>query len=594
MPSENRILAMDTLVDSLFPFHLRFESDSEGKVCGTGAAIKKLFGRDLTGELFNAVFKADRPAAEYVDRVYLDKNRGSVIFLSVREGDLRLRGQIEIVEDDTGIFFGSLLVNTASVIDQQGLKLGDFAPHDTTPDVVILHRFREMQISDIQRKNTALLKALEERDEFSEQASIDPLTGVYNRRAFWKLCQGPLGTNPENRQLGIFVVDLDGFKQINDEYGHSAGDFVLQLVASRLRQVLSEKDIVGRLGGDEFAVLISAPTHMMLHEFVAKIHDELSKPISQSGVLVDISASFGAVEAINGRCLDDLVSDADIAMYAGRQFGAGQVTWYTREMRDASEEIKILSQDLRKAINSDKINQVYQPIMHLKSGTVAAFEVLARWRHPERGDMLPDKFIDVAQRAGLVSELDRLMLSASLKMLQECHSLYYPVTMQVNFSGQSITPDLPDYVESLLLNYGIAPHFLTIELTETWIVNNLQETADILNKLAELGVNLHLDDFGTGYSSLSHLQSFPINGLKIDRSFVNKVMEDDRSRQLIDATMAIAKSLKIEVVAEGIETPEQAQYVTKIGCTFGQGYWYSKPVHVDQAMQMLSVGNKAA
>lgn len=587
-------LVTSSLIESLFPFYLRFEPGPAGRFVGVGPAIKKLFGRDLTGEYFNAVFQAQRPASECIDQSFLENNRGKVVFLSVKEKGVRLRGQIEILEDSSAIFCGSLMAITASAIDQQGLKLGDFAPHDTTPDIVIHHRFREMQVADIKRKTSALLKALEERDEFSELASIDPLTGVYNRRAFWHFCQSPLESSANDRILAILVADLDGFKQINDEYGHAAGDYVLQMIAQRLRQSLGEQDIVGRLGGDEFAVLVGAPTDVLLRECVDKIHDELSKPLCQDGVLLNVSASVGVIKVKPGRRLDDLVSDADIAMYAGRLNRAGQATWFTREMREATEEFKMLSQDLRRALKTGTMDQEYQPIIDLKSGDVAAFEALARWRHPVQGDLPPDKFIDVAERAGLVSELDRNMLEASLNVLWECHQCHNLVTMQVNLCGQSITQDLPGYVQDLLRYYGIAPNFLTLELTETWIVNNLLETADIMHKLAEIGVNLHLDDFGTGYSSLSHLQSFPINGLKIDRSFINRLMEDDRSRKLIDATMAIAKSLHLEVVAEGIETLEQAQYVTGIGCTFGQGYLYSRPIPGDQVIKQLVVHDKAA
>lgn len=465
----------------------------------------------------------------------------------------------------------------------------------STTLMLVHSRYRQTQIAQTLEKNSELMKALEERDKFSEQASTDSLTGIYNRRAFKERCEDALRKIANDRVFALFVIDVDGFKRINDEHGHRAGDTALQMIPVRLRQVLDDGDVIGRMGGDEFAVLVGAATRQELQESAASIHKNLRMSFMQNGVSVDVSASLGAVEVDHSVPIDDLLSDADIAMYSGRKSSTREAVWYQLSMREEAQELKRLSRDLANALNSDEFNQAYQPIVDLASGEIAGLEVLARWNHPTRGVISPEIFIDVAQRSGLIRDLDKIMLESSLDVLQELHQKNHMFTMQVNLSDLSITKELSNYVMGLLREREIQPRYLTLELTETWIVNNVEDSAAVMQELVENGISIHLDDFGTGYSSLTHLESFPANGLKIDRSFISQITEKEKSRRLVDATMSIAKSLNLEVVAEGIETEAQAKYLKDLGCPLGQGYFFARPMEYSQLMQLISVGyDKAA
>ncbi len=578
----------------LFPFFVQFQAGPAGKIISCGSAIGKIFDRSLTDQNFSEHFEITRPANASNSHRFFQQQSASVLFINCLNTSARLRGQVVRYDEKSYIFIGSLLVSEATTIEKNGLKITDFALHDTTPDVVILHRFREMQLAGLGRKSAALQAALNERDLYSEKAATDPLTGLLNRRAFWEQCEPILSKTDAEYPAVVLALDLDGFKQINDEHGHRAGDRVLVEVSKRLIRSVRASDVVARVGGDEFAVLLAGSPDVEISGLIERLHKVLSGPLIHGGVSYKVSASIGAVAAVNAESLDQLVSDADIAMYNGRVDRTNSATWFTAEMRTKHREQKELTQDLYTALKEGGIQQAYQPIVDYDKRNISAFEVLARWQHPTHGNIGPDKFIDFAQQAGIVPMLDRAMLSAALETLQDWHKIGHRVGMQVNLSGLSVTPDLPEFVAEQMRKNAVPARYLTLELTETWLVQNEKELGIILGELSELGVNLHLDDFGTGFSSLSHLQSMPINGIKIDRSFVALALEDDRSRQLIEATLAISRLLNLEVVAEGIENEKQSQLIQRLGCDFGQGYLYSKPLNRDRATSLLASNFKLA
>lgn len=465
----------------------------------------------------------------------------------------------------------------------------------STSLMLVHSRYRQTQIENTLAKNAELTKALKERDEFSEQASIDSLTGILNRRAFKERCNELLMQTVNNRVFALFVMDVDKFKSINDEHGHSAGDTVLQMIPVRLRQVLDDSDVMGRLGGDEFAVLVGASTREELQERAVRVYNNLRMSLMQNGISIDVSVSLGAVEVDYSAPLADLLSDADIAMYSGRKSGIGETVWYQHAMREEAENFKRLSCDLAKALDCGEIRQTYQPIVDMASGDITSLEVLARWNHPTRGVVSPEIFIDVAQRSSLIRKLDNVMLESSLDVLRELHKNNHMFIMQVNMSNLSFTKELPKYVMGLLRERQIEPRYLTLELNETWIVNDVEGSAAVMEELVENGISLHLDDFGTGYSSLTHLESFPASGLKIDRAFISQIMEKEKSKRSVEATLSLAKLHHLDVVAKGIETEAQAQYLKNLGCPFGQGYYFARPMEFPQLMKMLSVGcDKAA
>lgn len=583
-----------SLLKRLFPFFVQFEAGTAGRIIDTGPAIEKIFGKPIIAYEFASHFEITRPSSATNSDEFFMSHSDTVLFISCVHTNARLRGQIVSFDEKSYLFVGSLLITEAAAIDNNGLKIADFAPHDTTPDIVILHRFREMQVADIGRKSAALQLARSERDMYSEEAATDPLTGLFNRRAFWTQSEPIVSRIEQGYPAVVLAIDLNGFKQINDEHGHHAGDLVLKEVSRRLLNSVRSTDVIGRIGGDEFAVVLSGGPEFGNNGVVDRLYKVLSVPFVYEGVFYPISASMGAVAVTNTDSLDKLVSDADIAMYTGKIERTDKATWFTAEMRALHTERKELTQDLHLALKSGGIQQAYQPIIDFTRGDISAFEVLARWHHPERGNIGPDKFIDIAQQAGIVPMLDRSMLSAALATLRRWHQMGHTIGMQVNLSGLSVTSDLPEYVVEQLNTHGVSARYLTLELTETWFVGNERELGLILSELADLGVNLHLDDFGTGFSSLSHLQSMPINGLKIDRSFVARALDDERSRQLIEATLAITRLLDLEVVAEGIETSAQSALIKHLGCDFGQGYLFSKPLTRDQATALLVSGYKLA
>ncbi len=578
-------LASTALLDRLFPLNIRIDASSK-IITGFGPTIEKILPIDAVGAAFCDCFEICRPRVTF-DQILLPEYESTLIVLEAIATGANLRGQFIASAPQQITFYGTVNVADASTLDELGLNFADFAVHDCGPDMSILHRVREMQVTDLEHQATELRAAMNDRDRHSERAATDPLTGLANRRAFWERGSVVLSNQKETGELTVLVIDLDCFKRINDDHGHHAGDAVLCEFSKRLRRAIPQGNLIARIGGDEFAVLM---TSVDVDAALNRLEITQSEPALVEENLFSLSASIGAATVALEQSVDEALRNADIAMYAGRRTGPGQTTWFSEQMRRVLEEQKSLTQELAHALDSGGIVCALQPIVRLADGEVVAFEALARWQHPYRGLLAPDKFLDIAQNARLMPKLDNVIMRSALAHLSDLHAAGHLVRLQVNVCGLSIQPGLVNLVSDALSTYAIAPEYLTIEITETWIMQNEPEVANVLHGLANLGVTLHLDDFGTGYSSLTHLQAFPISGLKIDRTFVWQAMSSSRSRKLIEATMAIAKSLDLEVIAEGIETGEQARLVAQLGCHFGQGYLYARPIACDRVLRMLNRG----
>lgn len=431
-------------------------------------------------------------------------------------------------------------------------------------------------------------------EQLLHNAMHDALTGLPNRPLFLEHLRRAMGRSPRNKKtFAVLFLDFDGFKLINDSLGHLEGDSLLKMIARRLESLIRGNDVVARLGGDEFTVLLDELTNSKDALFVVeRIQDILKEPFNLNGREVFISASIGiALRDPKYKTPEEILRDADIAMYRAKSNGKGLHEIFNREMREQVSDRLRLETELRLALERGEFSVFYQPIMQLASNKLIGFEALVRWFHPERGTIMPGEFIPIAEETGLIVPLGELVLRESCRQLEKWHRQFpskNDLTISVNLScKQFMQHDLVGRIAEILRETGLEARFLRLEVTESHVMENSHLAITIMNRLRELGVLLSIDDFGTGYSSLSYLQRLPINYLKIDRSFINLMTSNHENGEIVRAIVMLAKNLNMQVVAEGIETEEQASKLVDLDCTFGQGYLYSRPTNAEQAEAIL-------
>jgi diguanylate cyclase (GGDEF)-like protein len=399
----------------------------------------------------------------------------------------------------------------------------------------------------------------------------------------------------EDYIFAVLFLDLDRFKNVNDSLGHQAGDKLLVAIAERLAKGLRSTDTVARLGGDEFVVLLEDLVGAIDATRVADwIQDELKKPFMIDGHEVFVTTSIGIVLSANGSRYDrpeDLLRDADIAMYSAKGTGKAHFEIFDPTMRARILERLELEAELRRAIENDELRVYYQPIVSLKDGRLSGFEALVRWEHPERGTLSPAVFIPLAEETGLVIPLDRWVLHEACRQLREWQKQIHNfpnLTVSVNLSGkQVVQPGLVDKVKQVLIDTGLEPRYLKLEMTESAIMENNELTRSIFAELQALGVQVQIDDFGVGYSSLNYLSHFPVNALKIDQTFVARMIEDSNQMKIVQAIVMLTERLGVGVIAEGMETESQMMTLKKLGCQFGQGNLVSEPMDGQHIIAML-------
>ena len=388
-------------------------------------------------------------------------------------------------------------------------------------------------------------------------------------------------------------LDLDRFKVVNDSLGHAEGDKLLNQVARRLESSVRTGDLVARLGGDEFVVLLCD----MLEEKDAfrvanRMQDKLREPFDLDGGEILISASMGiALSAAGHQRAEDMLRDADIAMYDAKAKGKARYEVFDQTMSDRATNQLHLDKEMRQALESGEFELYYQPIIALKTNTLAGFEALVRWNHPKRGMILPLEFIPAAEENGLIHPLGRWILNESCRQLrewQELHPSASSLSVSVNLScKQFLQSDLADHVAETLAESGLEPRCLKLEITESHLMEHSGKTVKVMNRLRNLGVELSLDDFGTGYSSLSYLHRLPLDFLKIDRSFINRMVENRENSEIVNTIIKLAQHVKLKVIAEGIETAEQLEGLKLLNCEYGQGFFFSKPLKANMAVSFL-------
>lgn len=425
--------------------------------------------------------------------------------------------------------------------------------------------------------------------ELHTQAYNDSLTGLPNRAAILNSIQEAIERGPDH-QFALLFLDFDRFKLINDSLGHDMGDELLKKIAERLKQALRGTDelIPARLGGDEFVVLLNGLTHLSDATVVA---ERLLKAFSECYELgsntVYSTASIGVVTSeYQYQSASDMLRDADLAMYKAKASAHGSYLLFDRSMRESVQHQMRLESDLRNAITHNEFVVYYQPIVSLESGKMEGMEALIRWEHPEQGQVSPADFIPIAEETGLISAIGHWCLDEACRQFVEWKKSYPengPQFLHVNISRkQLLDPGLTSTIEALITKHGIEPHTLHLEVTESLIMADQTLLIPILKEIRKLGIKVDMDDFGTGHSSLSCLHEFPLDVLKIDRSFVMNARKVRDYAALLQAIITLADNLELKVVAEGISDAEQLILLQALGCEFGQGYYFSPPIPAEE------------
>lgn len=435
----------------------------------------------------------------------------------------------------------------------------------------------------------AKLKSKREIDDQNERlAFTDEMTGLPNRRKFESKLASLLEERQTSRRpFAIAFLDLDGFKPINDFYGHAAGDDILRQVALRLEGAVSDKGFVSRFGGDEFGLICpSICTEEEANVLGDVLSEVLCAPYDLDVRKARLSASFGfAVFPEAGETSEDLLHRADTALYESKRAGRGKVSIYSRKLEDKMREQAVVEQALRKAIAEKTIEPHYQPIVDLKTGKILGFEALARWTDPELGSVPPTKFIAIAEERGLIGDLTDLLFehaaAEAARWPKDSFLSFNLSTVQLADVGTGLK------MMSAMSKAGLDPRRLEIEITETALLGDVDTAKDVIRTFRSSGVGVALDDFGTGHSSLGYLRELPLDKIKIDRSFVSGIETEKQSYHIIKAVLELCAGLELKVVAEGIEERQQASRLISHGCQAGQGYLFGRPMEARRAHKLV-------
>jgi diguanylate cyclase (GGDEF)-like protein len=535
----------------------------------------------VPGDLMESVRRG--PVGEGVGGQAISENR-----LCVEEAYSTWDGGLDVYRER------GLQAAMAAPVHENGLPVGSltvasFRPgrHYTATEQNVLTAFAE-------HASLALTDARNFEDAM-HQAFHDSLTGLPNRALFLdRLEHAHARARRSGSPIAVLFLDLDAFKNVNDSLGHSAGDELLVLVSGRLRRWVRPSDTAARFGGDEFAVLLEDLDTTTAAEVVAqRILDSLREPFEIHGQEIYVGASIGIASSAHPGS-DDLLRNADLAMYRAKATGKGRHQMFEPGMHVAVLERLELEVDLQRAIERSEMSVHYQPIVDLHTGEVTAVEALARWRHPTRGMIQPSDFIPLAEETGQIHRLGSWVLEQAAREACAWNAgvrAESPVRIGVNLSGRQLQePTLVGQIAAVLGETGLPPEHLVLEITETVLMHDLEETVLKLQELKRIGVLLSVDDFGTGYSSLQYLRRFPLDSLKIAKSFVDGVGGPSQDAAVARAIIELGTSFQLRVVAEGIERSEQHTKLVQLGCTHGQGFFYAKPVPADQIERLLSAG----
>lgn len=460
---------------------------------------------------------------------------------------------------------------------------------DSKLETCLDERTKELQKHNIQlRHEIDEHKSIEKeliihKEHLIKLAHYDNLTALPNRVFFNEMLNKTINhASRHKKMMAVLFIDLDRFKNINDGFGHPAGDIVLKEIANRFATTLRAGDILARLGGDEFIILLNDIGHAKFASPVAeKLLQCASMPVMVNGQELALTASIGiSIYPTNGTTLEELEHNADIAMYKAKRAGCGVFQYYTQEMNFEAHEHIQMEVALRKAISNNEFVLHYQPKLNLKDGSVAGVEALIRWENPELGLIIPTEFIPLAEETGLIMQIGEWALREACQTNKAWQTEgYEPICVAVNLSPKQFQhPDIAKLVETILTEVGLDAKYLELEITETAVMEDVEATVSKLNMIKKMGVEISIDDFGTGYTSISYLKKFPISVLKIDQSFIKDIPQNQNNTAITSAVIALAHTLGMKVVAEGVENAEQLQYLADNNCDCVQGYYLSRPL----------------
>lgn len=449
--------------------------------------------------------------------------------------------------------------------------------------------------TDISERKLAENALREQQSRLNYMAFHDALTALPNRSLFYdRINHGIARAKRSNSRVALMLLDIDRFKIINDSLGHDAGDILLKAIAMRLVDGVRDMDTVARLGGDEFVVVLEGIHDLDDVVFIAnKLLNTLSRPIEISGHEISTTASIGvSIFPEDGSDTDELLKNADIAMYKAKELGKNNCQFYTKGMNATAVNYLLLENDLRRAIDQNQLTLYYQPQVDLATLDITGAEALVRWQHPTRGLVSPLHFIPLAEETGLIVPIGEWVMREACKQMKAWLSMGIDVgKVAVNLSPRQFHQrNFPEKVAAILQESQLAPHYLELEITESCAMEHAGETINQLKQLNAMGTMLAIDDFGTGYSSLAYLQRFPIQKLKIDRSFINDIQTDDNDAAIVRSIIGLAHNMQLRVVAEGVENETQAEWLRKRGCDQAQGFLYAKPMTATQLQNHFKHG----
>jgi diguanylate cyclase (GGDEF)-like protein len=473
-------------------------------------------------------------------------------------------------------------------------KLADLPTTPTRKDEIgtLMSSFAKM-LATIEQQTDEINRFPKRLDQLARQAFRDSLTSMPNRALFMdRLSHALTRTERRGEQLAVLFLDLDRFKVVNDSLGHSVGDQLLVGVSQRLAACLRPEDTIARLGGDEFAILLEDVKDDRGPTSVAdRLTAELQQPFKVEGREVIITVSIGiAMSTAKRMTPEDILRDADLAMYHAKGKGKARYEVFDKSMNAPAQERMDLELDLRNAVTRGEFTLHYQPVVELPTGRITEVEALVRWKHPQRGLLFPADFVGLSEETGLIVPLGRWVLHEACRQTRQWQlaSAGTPLAISVNISARQLQqPGLVEEIDAVLRDTRLDPSTLRLEITETVVMHDAPATLAKLEALKALGVQLAIDDFGTGYSSLGYLKRFPVDTLKIDRSFVKGIGGNVEDSAIVRAVITVAKSLNLSVTAEGIETAEQLEHLRTLGCDHGQGYFFAKPLTSDRVPALL-------